>query len=868
MRELQPPCGPGDRVVARGARWLVADTASFDQCLVAGLRGADQANAGEHRVLLHPFDRLLRVDEDKRPKRVGRRAWTRELGLLVSRAAPHDCLRAAAAARLDLLAWQIEPALAVVSGLATRLLLADEVGLGKTIQAAFVLAELRARGVADRVLVLTPAGLREQWAEELASRFSIDAAIVDLARLAETVSWLPATINPWSTFPVAIVSLDFIKRAEVLRAIEPLVWDLLVVDEAHTAAAETERARAVRAIACRSRRVLLLTATPHAGDPVTFKALCDTGRLEAIDRVVVFRRTRREVGVGCRRRVHVHRVRLSPDEERMHDALRAYAARVWFEQPDDGPRGARLAMMVLQKRAFSGAASLAKSLRRRISLLAQVETSREFQQSFLFTEDDAAADLEDADREPAGALAVPGLNDTDAERSMLEKVLSLAEQACRRDTKLDRIVRLLRRSREPAIVFTEYRDSAEELASLLATTFPVTLLHGGLDREARNRALGEFRSGRARVLVATDVASEGLNLQESCRLVVNLELPWNPVRLEQRIGRVDRLGQNRTVHAFHLVAGGTGEEAVLARLARRLASIRDALGTVPETLPLPDEAEVAGAIIRGDQLPETASSWPKNEAANEAAESRSAEEAGPDLERAAESLARRAVEEVSRLTLVRRLHAVRGGASRRRERSNRTYRSSGIRMAASVPAASIRRWRLARRLDERSADCWLPACPGLVHVFIARTVDLRHRLVEEHVVPVFLPLDPSRIGSGNRVDLAAMGEALAVAADAARSAAREAARRRLALVAMERAPLETRERRREKSIEREIALHFGRLAGPVQAGLFDRRSLERREAVRSLERSLLEDLKRSAPASAAELSFLCEPELALLLLIV
>jgi SNF2 family DNA or RNA helicase len=169
-------------------------------------------------------------------------------------------LRSAAAAKIDLLGWQLEPALASIRDLAPRMLLADEVGLGKTIQAGLVLAELLARGQLSRAIILTPPGLRNQWADELATRFGIDAAVVDAAALRRQVAALPSGMNPWAVWRVAIASLDFVKRPEVLRGLASLLWDLLVVDEAHQTATARERGVAVDALGTLARRVVLLTA--------------------------------------------------------------------------------------------------------------------------------------------------------------------------------------------------------------------------------------------------------------------------------------------------------------------------------------------------------------------------------------------------------------------------------------------------------------------------------------------------------------------------------------------------------------------------------------------------------------------------------
>jgi SNF2 family DNA or RNA helicase len=175
--------------------------------------------------------------------------------------------------------------------------------------------------------------------------------------------------------------------------------------------------------------------------------------------------------------------------------------------------------------------------------------------------------------------------------------------ASRHDAKLGAVARLLRRTNESAVVFTEYRDTLIHLRDYLTAraglSHVVVLLHGGLARDDRRAALAAFAGARRALLLATDAAAEGLNLHRGCRLVVNLELPWNPMRLEQRVGRVDRIGQQRVVHAFHLIAGGTGETRILARLRERLAVARAELGA-PDPLGEEDERVVATLVMTGD----------------------------------------------------------------------------------------------------------------------------------------------------------------------------------------------------------------------------------------------------------------------------
>jgi hypothetical protein len=246
-------------------------------------------------------------------------------------------------------------------------------------------------------------------------------------------------------------------------------------------------------------------------------------------------------------------------------------------------------MAVLTRRACSSAGSLARSVERRLALL-QDAPRDDTQLPLPF------ADVSTDDEEPGAFLGSPGLHDAAEERARLQEILELARVASAGESKLAFLRRLMRRMPEPAIIFTEYRDTLARLAAALAGIDAVEL-HGGLVARERRDALASFTSGSARLLLATDAASEGLNLHHRCRLVINLELPWTPVRLDQRAGRVDRIGQLRRVHAIRLVAAGTCEESVLARLAVRVDRMRDALGAMP------DEHVVAESVLGTAPIP-------------------------------------------------------------------------------------------------------------------------------------------------------------------------------------------------------------------------------------------------------------------------
>ena len=568
--QISTPPKPGQLVSARAARWRVVDIRDHDDCRLLKLTGASASNVGLERTLLTPFDDVDAVDVVRRTTFARPRVWRRVCRQLIADAAPPGGLRAIVSANVDLMPHQLVPALALVRGLGSRVLIADEVGLGKTIQAAIVIAELRARGAADRVLVLAPAGLREQWAGELGAKFHLPAAIVDAPALRRAIATLPPGVNPWSIDPIAIASIDYVKRAEVLPAVLSCRWDLVIVDEAHGVASDSDRHTAVSAVTGQSPFVVLLTATPHCGDRRAFLSLCDLGARDG-DALVAFRRTRAAIRSASRRRVHVLGVRSTEDELRMHAALRRYTDAVCRERVDGW-----VAASVLHKRALSSAWSLARSVERRLDTIDAPDPAASGVQ-MLLPLDDADGELTAADAAPPWPAAL-SLSDRSTERRLLGSVLEAAERAAAHESKLNALARLVRRINEPIIVFTEFRDTLVHVRRALHRD--AATLHGGLSRAERASALTTFANRSAAVLLATDAAGEGLNLHQSCRAVVNLELPWNPIRLEQRIGRVDRIGQQRTVHAFHLVARDTAEPRILDRLRSRLARATADVGAI------------------------------------------------------------------------------------------------------------------------------------------------------------------------------------------------------------------------------------------------------------------------------------------------
>jgi superfamily II DNA or RNA helicase len=562
---------PGDVVWIRARRWRV-ERARRDHDVVR----LDVAGRAGRCTFLAPFDRPRAIAPGRRPIAVRPRSAAARLAGIIARHAQHDWeLASAVDARIHILPYQLEPALAMLRR-SRRVLLADSVGLGKTIQAGLVVAELQRREPALRALIVVPSALRRQWRDELRAHFAIDATAADATALQEIARASPRSWTPWEGAGVWIASIDYLKQPHVLRDAARRVWDLLVVDEAHGVCGDSERHAAADVLARVARRVLLLSATPHSGREPGFQRLLHLGALpREDDGMRVFRRTRADVDMTSDRRVRWHRVVLSIDETRALDALADFE-RVAASR-GARPEG-RLLVSVFRKRALSTMTALVRSVERRMGwldarLLGACDSWAQGRLVFEDADDDMSGD------ERSALTADIGLSDT-VERTWLRRIRAIAARAAPGDSRIRRVLTFVRRAREPVAVFTEFRDSLAVLHSRLSTSRATSVLHGALPLDEQQRQIDRFLSGGSIVLLATDVASQGLNLQSACRCVLNLELPWNPARLEQRAGRVDRIGQRRRVHVGLFAARHAAEDDLRARLDARA---RDAAAGINQT---------------------------------------------------------------------------------------------------------------------------------------------------------------------------------------------------------------------------------------------------------------------------------------------
>lgn len=549
--------------------------------------------------------------------------------------------------------FQLDPLVRAIDMARTSLLIADDVGLGKTIEAGLVIQEMLLRHRARTVLVLCPASLQEKWRMEMQEKFGLDFRIVDTEFVKRLRRERGLHANPWTSFPLLITSMDWVKQGEGLRlfrdALPPTVthprkFDLLVIDEAHNIAPtvghyaiESLRTRLVRLLAPHFQHKLFLTATPHDGYTESFTAL-----LELLDdqrfarnvlpsepqraRVMVRRLKSDLVDANGKRLYPMRRleglpIKYEDDERQIRHLLGDYIST--RENGEGGARAVdRFVHQLLRKRLASSPAAFAATLEKHIATIegrsSADQTRRKLDDRILRraiskTEEDYADDtLREAAEDDALGEAAKHIRPPDEqERRMLERLRSWAQQASRRaDSKARAILEWLTEhlqeggewTHERVILFTEYRTTQQWMQETLVSHGfggdRLALIYGGMDHDEREAVKAAFQANPSespvRILLATDAASEGIDLQNHCHLMIHLEIPYNPNVMEQRNGRIDRHGQRSSeVVIWHPVddEGDHGQD--ILRALRKLDAMRADMGSVnPVIAPqLPDLIE-------------------------------------------------------------------------------------------------------------------------------------------------------------------------------------------------------------------------------------------------------------------------------------
>jgi SNF2 family DNA or RNA helicase len=565
---------------------------------------------------------------------------------------------------IDLEDYQLDPVVRAIQMPRANLLIADDVGLGKTIEAGLVAQELILRQRVRRVLIVCPSSLQVQWYEQMRDKFGLDFRIVNSDLMRDLRRKRGLHVNPWTHFPRLITSIDFIKRDRPLRWLRevlpasgepsyPRKFDLLIVDEAHNIAPagggryaiDSQRTAAIRLLAPHCEHKLFLTATPHNGYPESFTALLellDNQRFaRGVDpdrnqlQTVMVRRLKQELPPKWdgsprfpERHLEAIRVSYTEAEQNVARALQEYTQSRCQRAKNDATQlyATKFVLKLLKKRLFSSPEAFRTTIEqhweslqnnqqkshRRMSKPTVGVLRRQLESVWEEFADDETyeAVTEDAVVSTSQLWQPP----SDREWELLQQMLDWAREAVKNpDSKARELLNWLETHIRPqgkwsssqrAIVFTEYRATQKWLFQQLATagftaSNRVMTLYGGMSSEDRERIKAAFQASpevsEVRILLATDAAAEGLDLQNYCSQLIHYEIPWNPNRMEQRNGRIDRHGQKaNVVSIYHFVGQQYQQQAktakhpgdlqgdleFLMRAALKVNSIREDLGKV------------------------------------------------------------------------------------------------------------------------------------------------------------------------------------------------------------------------------------------------------------------------------------------------
>lgn len=550
----------------------------------------------------------------------------------------YDPLLAMNTSKVDPLPHQIEAVYGYVLRLPRiRFLIADDPGAGKTIMAGLIIKELKLRNLVKRILIVAPGHLKDQWRREMKDRFEENFMVVDRGFLGAFYGQ-----NVWQREQQLITSIDFAKQDDILRSIASVQFDLIIVDEAHKMSAtrygekldKTIRYRLGERLSEISTHLLFLTATPHRGDPENFRLFLDLlepGFFATTDMVadsirqqenpLFIRRVKEDLKdfegkpLFLPRNVETKSFNLGVEshaEKDLYNSLSRYVNEQYgIALSKDKRRNVAFALVILQRRLASSTYALLKSLeRRKHKLETLLNDAQQRGQASLNGYDfyDEVEDMSEEDRwrqeEAWETLSVAeNREELEEELRTLKKLIEQAKAIVETDPPVEAKLRHFKTALEELnkqhlgakiLIFTESRDTLDYLdKNLRRWGYSVCTIHGGMGLEERIKAEAVFKN-EAQIMVATEAAGEGINLQ-FCNLMINYDIPWNPNRLEQRMGRIHRYGQTREVFIFNLVASDTREGRVLTALFNKLKEIQQALGS--------DKVfDVLGDIIEGKNL--------------------------------------------------------------------------------------------------------------------------------------------------------------------------------------------------------------------------------------------------------------------------
>jgi superfamily II DNA or RNA helicase len=528
-----------------------------------------------------------------------------------------DPLYAVNVSQVDPLPHQIEAIYHyIIQNPSIRFLLADDPGAGKTVMSGLLLKELKYRGLVDRTLIVVPGHLKDQWIREMKERFQEHFEIAN--RETMNAAWGQNIFDEKNGKNQIIVSMDFAKQDEVMFALKDTRWDLCIVDEAHKLSAykygekinKTQRYTFGEMLSKLTNYLLFLTATPHRGDPENFRLLLDllktgffadtTMLAESIqnkDNPLFLRRLKEDLKdfencpIFPPRKVETIKYYLSSDEKNLYNAVTEYVEKHFNKALEKEKRNVTFALTILQRRLASSVRAVRKSLDRRYSRLKELYNSKGqiFQETGY--DEEYLEDLEEKERWKKEEELLEKLTSAETleelkeEIDKLEELVAIAKDVEKKEietklTELKKVIDIekLQETDTKLLIFTEARDTLEYLVEKLQKWgYSVSYIHGGMNLDRRIKSEAEFKN-KTQIMVSTEAGGEGINLQ-FCWLMVNYDIPWNPNRLEQRMGRIHRYGQQHEVHIYNLVAVDTREGRILNTLFEKLARIRDHLGS-------------------------------------------------------------------------------------------------------------------------------------------------------------------------------------------------------------------------------------------------------------------------------------------------
>lgn len=664
MQELLP----GTQVIAREIHWEVVFSQPLGEQRLYRLRAIEGALRGREFDLLSPFEKIEPVITELDPTRAAKLQHWRvyHQAFLLEQALGSTALLAAQPGRLKIAPYQLVPLMRALRMSRPRLLLADGVGLGKTIEAGLILAELIARRLAHRILIVSPAGpLLRQWQVEMRDRFGLRFTVLDREKLQEIKYQQELGSNPFDYEALGLISIDFAKQEKVLQELERTHYDVVIIDEAHHCMKlgnigdndDSLRRRLAEVLARQTDNLFLLTATPHDGYDPHFASLMELLDPSLIDgkgslrgdayRNYIVRRLKRHIKdpdtgepLFKERKVHPIKVNFNKGTNLNFSLFQEGLLALIVPQLRRAIRkhqyGDVLAFISLLKRSVSTIAACKNTLgviekrlaemeakgvegqesrkqrlrtlkdyRRRLEKFGVLSFEEEQDQANLEAEDMAAelaensyeglfSQLSETEREVR--REGQKLNRLKEIRENLSQLIKLAEKALVEDPKLVSTLAEIQsiRANEPnanVIIYTEYTDSQDNVVDFLKGLIALNKLTGeilaisGKDNEAKRIEITErFSKEDSLILVSTDATAEGLNLHARCHHLIHLELPYNPNRLEQRNGRIDRFGQEFEPQVRYLYLVGTFEERLLLRLVAKYEKQRNRLSFVPNTL--------------------------------------------------------------------------------------------------------------------------------------------------------------------------------------------------------------------------------------------------------------------------------------------